>query len=341
MSEAGSCRYRRSPHLLAGWDGGDLVLHQCDTLRRFRVDHRLLDLLSRLGDWASSEDLATGGETVPVAELARLVHMGLVEEESATSGRVPTYWSPFDLAVHRQANVGGYREDEVRARVEPPPPAFMPRPAGTTTTLPAPGDLTEALGTVLSRRRSVRTYAERPLRLGELSTALHHAARVVRVFELDLLGEHALRPYAAGGARSELELYVVANDVDGLAPGAHYYDARAHDLVEVRSRDEHQDGLNRWLFEATGQMLNREPPVVLIITAVFARVMWKYRGIALGLINRNVGCLLQTLYLTATASGLAPCAVGAGQEVANARWLGLDPLVESQVGCLLLGPRSA
>ena len=76
---------------------------------------------------------------------------------------------------------------------------------------------------------------------------------------------------------------------------------------------------------------------MLLVTAVFARVMWKYEGIGPGLIDRNVGCLYQTIYLVATALGLGPCAIGAGDEAANASWLGLDPLVESQVGCVLIG----
>jgi Nitroreductase len=70
---------------------------------------------------------------------------------------------------------------------------------------------------------------------------------------------------------------------------------------------------------------------VLVITAVFARVMWKYQGIGLSLIYKDTGCLTQTLYLVATALGLAPCAIGGGDERAVAHWLGLDPLVEAPV----------
>ena len=43
----------------------------------------------------------------------------------------------------------------------------------------------------------------------------------------------------------------------------------------------------------------------------------RYGHLALSLIYKDVGCLLQTLYFVATAQELAPCAVGGGDEAAN------------------------
>lgn len=334
-------RYRRSPHLLVQWHDDELVLLHCDSLRRFRVDERLLALLAALRDWTSPAELADVRPEVTAADLERLAELGVVvaEDPDAAPGGPRDYWDPLELAVHRQGNHGGYEEARVRDRGEPPPAAFKPIPAGTPTPLPPARPLPATLEGVLARRRSVRTYAARALRLAELSTVLHHAARVSATFADPLLGEHALRPFAAGGARGELELYVVANHVAGLPAGAHYYDARGHTLVQLRRADAYQARLNRALHAATGGRLNRDPAAVLVITAVAARVLWKYQGIGLATIYKNTGCLLQTLYLTATAAGLAPCAVGGGEEWRTARWLGLDPVAEPQVGCFLLGPR--
>ncbi len=340
-------RWRRSPYLLVLWEGEKLVVLHCDTLRRFRVDGRLLAVLSSLSEWTSADELAAAGHAISAADLDRLVELGVVEDSSAhrteasEEASPPTYWNPLELAVHRHQNVGGYRAADVEQRGDPPPAPFKARPPGPVTALPPPGELSAALGDVLSGRRSVRTYGDRALSLGELSTLLHHAARVVGVVPDDDLGDHVFRPFPGGGARSELEIYVVANQVEGLAAGAHYYDARAHDFVLVRRSDAHQEHMVRWVNEATGGLLNREPQAILVITAAFARIMWKYTGIGLGLIDRDTGCLYQTLYLVATALGLAPCAIGASEERDNARWLGLDPLVESQVGCFLLGTRSS
>jgi hypothetical protein len=88
-----------------------------------------------------------------------------------------------------------------------------------------------------------------------------------------------------------------------------------------------------------GGALNRPPCVVFLVTAVFARTMWRYAYLGLATIYRDVGCLFQTMYLVATEMGLAPCAIGGVQDVENARWLRHDALEEAQVGSFLLGVR--
>ncbi len=332
-----SFRYRRHRFLLVAWEGHELILTDCDSLRRFRVDETLIGALSQLDGWRDADELAAAGVAISPDDLEQLHQMGVVERAGPgeqTDRDEGRFWSPVELAVHRGQNKGGERDE---GRLDgPPPPAFKPRPTGTPTALPAPGPLSARLDQVLEARVSRRSYAQAALTLDDLSSLLHHSARVRSVAEDAHLGQQVFHPYPAGGARSELELYVVANDVEGLAAGAHWYDGRSHDLVLLRSRDAGQEKVNRAVHDATGG-LPRDPQAVLIVTAVFARIMWKYEGIGLGLIDRDVGCLYQTLYLVATALGLAPCAVGGGPESDNARWLGLDPLTESQVGCFLIG----
>lgn len=337
-------RFKRATYLLAEWEGQDMILVVCDTLRRFRVDARLVHLLAYLDNWRSIDEICRAGHTVNSDDLSQLVSAGVLEDSSGSPtdrGRVSHYWNPFELAVHRYTNVGGYDQEQIRRRGVLPPPSFKPRRAGKATTLPEPAyDLPFTLSDVLARRRSVRTYDSRPLRLTELSTLLHQSARIVSIERSRLLGDHVFRPFASGGARSELELYVIANNVVDLSPGAHYYDARSHELVMVRSRDAYQERVNRRARMATGDSLNTDPPILVLITAVFSRMMWKYRGMGLSIIYKDVGCLYQTLYMVATALGLGPCGIGGAEESLNSRWLGLDPLVESQVGCVLVGPMS-
>jgi SagB-type dehydrogenase family enzyme len=341
MTPAADFRYRRSPYLLLEWKGDDLVVTQCDSLRCFRADEAILRMLGRLTDWTSPEELADAAGTVPNGQLDHMMELGLVERRSWPLGEQEecrTYWNPIDLAVHRRQNQGS-PPPSLGDCDDAPPPAFKERPGGPVTSLPPAEPLAAPLGDVLARRRSVRMYDSRPLRLSEVSSLLYHAARVKEVFYDPALGEHALRPFAAGGARSELEIYLMANSVDGLEPGVHHYDGRAHELVQLRHHDGDQDRINRWILEAIGEPDGPPPQMALLVTAVFARIMWKYRSIGLHLIYQNTGCLYQALYLVATTLGLAPCAVGAHPEVENARWLGLDPLVESQVGCFLVGAR--
>ena len=77
--------------------------------------------------------------------------------------------------------------------------------------------------------------------------------------------------------------------------------------------------------------------VLLILAARFPRVAWKYESIAYALTLKHVGVLYQTMYLAATAMGLAPCAIGGGDADLFARAAGTDYYAETSVGEFLLG----
>jgi SagB-type dehydrogenase family enzyme len=83
------------------------------------------------------------------------------------------------------------------------------------------------------------------------------------------------------------------------------------------------------------------PDVLVTMAARFARVSWKYRSIAYATTLRHTGVVYQTMYLVATAMGLAPCGLGNGDADLAARAFGLDYLSESSVGDFILGSRPA
>ena len=99
---------------------------------------------------------------------------------------------------------------------------------------------------------------------------------MTEVIDGGALGACTLRPFPQGGARSELEVYVVANIVHELTPGVHYFDARRHELVGLDVPTGYREQLNAQLDITTGLQLSGDPPVALLITAVFERIMWKY-----------------------------------------------------------------
>jgi SagB-type dehydrogenase family enzyme len=74
------------------------------------------------------------------------------------------------------------------------------------------------------------------------------------------------------------------------------------------------------------------PDIVFTLAARIQRVSWKYQSIAYSLILKNTGVLYQQMYLVATALGLAPCAIGAGDTQVFAQASGLDFTRESSVG---------
>jgi SagB-type dehydrogenase family enzyme len=79
------------------------------------------------------------------------------------------------------------------------------------------------------------------------------------------------------------------------------------------------------------------PQILITIAARFDRVAWKYSAIAYSLILKDVGVLLQTLYLTATDLGLGGCAIGTGNIDLFARMTGQAFHVEGPVGQFALG----
>jgi SagB-type dehydrogenase family enzyme len=82
---------------------------------------------------------------------------------------------------------------------------------------------------------------------------------------------------------------------------------------------------------------SQPPDVLLCIAARFGRVNWKYESIAYSLILKNVGVLMQTLYLAATALRLAPCALGCGNSQDFLLATGSRPFEEESVGEFALG----
>jgi SagB-type dehydrogenase family enzyme len=124
-----------------------------------------------------------------------------------------------------------------------------------------------------------------------------------------------------------------------VAPGFYHYDAAAHALVRLQVD---QPDIEAMLSAAAFAMDAPSSPQVLVtIAARFGRVSWKYAAIAYSLILKDVGALLQTLYLTATDMGLGGCAIGTNNIDLFATMTGLDFHVEGPVGQFALGRGAA
>ena len=146
---------------------------------------------------------------------------------------------------------------------------------------------------------------------------------------------YSARPYPSAGSAYELELYLAVSNCEGLARGFYHYDAGGHALVAIDASAQQVQALSaaaEFAMDASG------PPQVLItIAARFGRISWKYSSIAYSLILKDVGCMIQTFYLTATDMGLGGCAIGTGNIDLFAKMTGLEFHVEGPVGQFALG----
>ncbi|HEX2094200.1 MAG TPA: SagB family peptide dehydrogenase [Longimicrobiaceae bacterium] len=266
---------------------------------------------------------------------------GLAEEDRSSLA----HWEFHDLLFHVRSRSGRNRWPlgttyHLRG-VLPPEPVFKNGPSPGIIPLVEPDierlkreDL--PLTRVLEERRT--RYRGAPLDLACLGEFLYRTCRVTGVIEAG--GEHlAHRVYPSGGSLHALEVYVVASRCQGLVPGVYHYRAGQHGLAPVSDVNDEVRELLREVRARTGDQLSQDPPVLLVLTARFRRVMWKYQSIAYRCILAEVGALYQTMYLVATAMGLAPCAIGAGDSDRFARVAGTDYYGETSVGEFVLAGR--
>ncbi len=192
----------------------------------------------------------------------------------------------------------------------------------------------EVLDAVLERRRSL--YGVEPLDLASLGHFLHRTCRVTGRRETGAGESRVLKVYPSGGGLHPLETYLVPYRCTGLDRGLYHYRSADHALTPVHPFDAGVETLLREARARTGS-LGDYPSVLIVLSARFGRTAWKYRSITYRLILEEVGCLYQTLYLVATAMGLAACALGAGDSDRFAALAGLDYYEETSVGELILG----
>jgi oxazoline/thiazoline dehydrogenase len=189
---------------------------------------------------------------------------------------------------------------------------------------------------VLEGRRSLRDDSGRVICLDRLGEFLYRAARV-RSSTRYANAENELvvtdRPYPNAGACYELEIYILIERCEGISPGLYHYRPDSHELCGVCAD---KSCLEQMVQDARVATHGTVPQVMLIVAARFARVFWKYEGIAYSLILKNVGVLLQTMYLVATAMGLRPCAIGAGNSRLFSAATRINGLAESSVGEFIL-----
>jgi SagB-type dehydrogenase family enzyme len=260
-------------------------------------------------------------------------------------------WEFADLLLHARSRLGTHDQPigarfGFRHRIAPLPALKRStRPRAATIPLPRPeperlARTDSPFAAVLEARRSTRKFSGTPLSMDELGEFLFRSARVRRVYPAGARQtyETTSRPYPSGGACYPLEIYLVARRCFGLAAGLYHYDPAGHALTPILRS---QAAARRLMADAVGAVgavgEQRAPQALLILSARFARVAWKYRSIAYATVLKDVGVLLQTMYLVAEAMGLASCAAGCGDAALLARTIGSRLYEESSVGEFLLG----
>lgn len=206
-------------------------------------------------------------------------------------------------------------------------------PQAEAVPLPPPALPELPLAEAIRHRRSGRSFADEPLSLVALATLLHAGYGVTHSSSLpDGRAGQPLRAVPSGGALYPLELYVLAQRVDGLAPGLFHYDPWRHALECLPRRAAHPvSSLTTYpeLLEPAGALL--------LVTAMFWRTRFKYalRGYRFALLE--AGHVGQNVALAATALGVAALPFGGVYDRRVEEILGVDGVNESLVYAFALG----
>jgi SagB-type dehydrogenase family enzyme len=262
------------------------------------------------------------------------------------------FWDFHDLLFHARSTEGRHANPTgglyPYAGMIAPPPAVRPPWPGQKIDLrkfsTGQSEPLSPAAKLLRERHSTRIFNDqRPITLAELAGFLDGTARVQARWshkldlgsEYDPVIEYATRPYPSGGGSWELELYLAVDKCEGLARGLYHYDAGAHALVPIVVRTQELDGL------LTGAKFAMDAPaapqILITIAARFGRISWKYSSLAYALILKDVGVLIQTLYLMATDMGLGACAIGSVNINLFAKMTGIEFHVEGPVGQIAIG----
>jgi SagB-type dehydrogenase family enzyme len=336
---------------VAYWDRQGLVLRNYRTGKPVGATPLVFDVLDRLGEWVDEAALVAAFPAYPRRAVRRLIDAlvaaGLVERGPGRPTDVRADdgwddWSPAAAFFHFATRDTPFAPPSVttpllraKAAVAAPPPPLKASSATRAIALP-PFRSRGALTRTLQARRTWRRFRAGPIALGEVSRLLGLTWGVQHWLEIPPFGRLALKTSPSGGAQHSVEVYLLARRVDGVAPGIYHYDPDAHALQRVKRGLAARD-LEAYL---PHQAFYRDAAACFVMTAVFARVQWRYPfARAYRTVLSEVGHHCQTLLLLATEMGLAPFCTMALADSRIERDLGIDGRTESVLYLAGVGQR--
>ncbi len=165
----------------------------------------------------------------------------------------------------------------------------------------------------LQCRRSRRQFKDKPLNIEEISQILWAAYGITKpIPHAPEFLRGGLKTAPSAGARYPLEIYILADKVQGLQDGIYKYNTIKHNLRLIKQGKY----LNELVVAAYKQSWIKQAAAVVIYTAVFQRTTERYgkRG-RKRYVCMDLGHSAQNVYLQCESLHLATCAVGAFNDV--------------------------
>jgi len=341
----------RSAHCQSAyWDKGKLRIINCLTGGVFAANPILLEVIRfffspKTIREAMLEFDAYSPESVGEVIL-ELMRAGLLLEcgspEAARDDLLDSSWEPWlpaggyhFLTKDAPYLKGGLSIAQKRRTMPgtPQPLKFKTIEGAERIALPPSDSKRDSFFQTLHARRTRRTFSPAPASLASISQLLRTTWGVQGFIKTKAFGSLPLKTSPSGGARHPIEVYVMALRVKGLDPGLYHYDARGHALERISSAAT----ARKARAYCADQPYAARAAALFIMTAIFARSMWKYRHPrAYRVVLLDAGHLGQTFCLTATRLGLASFSTAALKDTLIERDLAIDGISESVIyvtGC--------
>ena len=345
--------FRRAPFVVSYWDGSQLIFENYASGERITAAPLTATILDFFDTWRSTDALARrlsdytpASLRVAVGSLER--HTLLIRSDRGEPRRTAemSSWMPWHPAAgffHFSTKDARFTNDPVidrrlnaKARHSPAPPAVKRYRRKERVQLPSI-DHEDDFSQVLLSRRTWRRFSQRELSTADLSTLLGLTWGVQGWFKMPApQSPLAKKTSPSGGARHAIEVYVLARRVRDLRPGIYHYEAGHHVLELLRPGADRRQIARylpaQWWFESAAALM--------IMTAVFPRVQWKYEmSRAYRMVLIEAGHLCQTFCLTATSLGLAPFCTMSLADSKIEQDLGMDGVNESVIYVAGVGAR--
>ncbi len=184
-----------------------------------------------------------------------------------------------------------------------------------------------SLERTIQQRRTIRSFESRALTLKQFSQLLWAAQGIT--------GKGGFKRAApSAGALHPMDIYgAIGGDcIEKLDPGVYQYEPANHSISLFQEGDVRRD----IAIASLGQMWMAHPPLTLVITAEYSRIMVKYgqRGIRYAMIE--AGHIGQNIFLQSQAMGLEAGIVGAFEDEKVIQIMGIkkthEPLLIMPVG---------
>lgn len=259
-----------------------IYLENILTLKTFEVDSSILRILNNFPAFSNTKDKA-------ITAVIQSLKENLIILDDRSYRRISNEyldWEKYDWwisllyylsteDVHVVDKISSKRQSEILKRyIRKEIPSFYKKYKTERIPLKRPDRIKGTnLVELLFKRRTLRNFRG-SIKFGELSNILHYSCKEVTALRNLQIKNYKENPKALlKSLYSPFEIYLIVNNVSGLSQGIYHLDLADYSLNVLKIGDYSK----RMAEIAQGQMFIADAPVVILISAIFKRYMFRYR----------------------------------------------------------------